>query len=293
MTQALSPRGPDGSGVIAQGPVAFGHRRLKIIDLSNKAGQPMVDPELGLTIVFNGCIYNYPELRSELEGKGYRFFSHGDTEVILKAYHAWGEACVERFHGMFAFAIVERDSGTVVVARDRFGIKPLYYAETGPDSGRALRFASSLPALLAGGDVDTSIDRAALHNYMSFHAVVPPPRTILNGVRKLPPATIRRIAADGTSQDRIYWQPPYERRPEDNGVTREEWRDPRARCPAHGRTPAHGRRRAGRGASFRRRRFKRHRRSARRGRPEGPDDVLDRLRGSQWREGRRVRLPPT
>ena len=221
MTEALAPRGPDGSGVIAQGPVAFGHRRLKIIDLSNKAGQPMTDPELGLTIVFNGCIYNYPELRAELEAKGYRFFSHGDTEVILKAFHAWGDACVERFHGMFAFAIVDRDSGIVTLARDRFGIKPLYYAET----GKALRFASTLPALLEAGDVDTAIDLEALHTYMTFHAVVPPPRTILKGVRKLPPATIRRITPDGATTDRVYWAPPYDRIPGEGNVSREEWRD--------------------------------------------------------------------
>ncbi len=221
MTEALSPRGPDGSGLVAQGAVAFGHRRLKIIDLSNKAGQPMTDPELGLTIVFNGCIYNYPELRAELQEKGYRFFSHGDTEVILKAFHAWGDACVERFHGMFAFAIAERDTGHVTLARDRFGIKPLYHAGTGD----ALRFASSLPALLEAGGIDASIDLQALHAYMTFHAVVPPPRTILKGVRKLPPATVRRIAPDGTATDRAYWAPPYERRPGDGNVTAGEWRD--------------------------------------------------------------------
>ncbi|TCD13672.1 N-acetylglutaminylglutamine amidotransferase [Oricola cellulosilytica] len=221
MADALAPRGPDGSGVMAQGRVAFGHRRLKIIDLSNKAAQPMTDPELGLTIVFNGCIYNYLELRRELGEAGYRFFSHGDTEVVLKAYHKWGEACVERFHGMFAFAIHERETGEVMLARDRFGIKPLYYAET-PDR---LRFASHLPALLHAGEVDTSIDRMALHNYMTFHAVVPPPRTILNGVRKLPPATTRRIAVDGASRDRLYWQPPYERRQQDSDLTRDDWRD--------------------------------------------------------------------
>lgn len=221
MMDVLAPRGPDGAGLEARGPVAFGHRRLRIIDLSDKAAQPMVDPELGLTLTFNGCIYNYPELRAELEAKGYRFFSQGDTEVILKAYHAWGEACVERFHGMFAFAIAERDSGAVVLARDRFGIKPLYYTE----GNKRLRFASSLPALLAAGDVDSSIDRDALHNYMSFHAVVPPPRTILKGVRKLPPATVRRYAPDGSFTERVYWQPPYERRAEDANLTAEDWRD--------------------------------------------------------------------
>ena len=221
MTETMAPRGPDGMGVSAEGRIGFGHRRLKIIDLSEKAAQPMRDSELGLTIVFNGCIYNYPELRAELEGKGYGFFSTGDTEVILKAWHAWGEECVDRFHGMFAFVIHERDSGRVVMARDRFGIKPLYLAET----PKSLRFASSLPALVATGEVDTSIDRRALHNYMSFHAVVPPPRTILNGVRKLPPATIRVIEADGTSREKVYWDPPFDRDPATKDLSADEWRD--------------------------------------------------------------------
>jgi asparagine synthase (glutamine-hydrolysing) len=221
MTAAMQPRGPDGGGQIVRNRVGLGHRRLKIIDLSEKAAQPMADPALGLEIAFNGCIYNYPELRAELEAKGYRFFSTGDTEVILKAYHAWGLGCVERFLGMFAFAIHERDSGRVVLARDRFGIKPLYLSETAD----RLRFASSLPALLAAGDVDRSIDRVALAHYMSFHAVVPAPRTIINGVRKLPAATLRVIEPDGTSRDHRYWQPVFERRPEDLRRSPEEWRD--------------------------------------------------------------------
>ncbi len=221
MTQALAPRGPDGAGVVARGQIAFGHRRLKIIDLSEKAAQPMVDPALGLTIVFNGCIYNYKELRTELEAKGYAFFSDGDTEVVLKAYHAWGEACVERFHGMFAFAIAERETGEVMLARDRFGIKPLYYSQT----DGMLRFASTLPALLKAGGVDQTIDVEALHCYMSFHAVVPPPRTMLKGVRKLAPATTRKISANGAIRDRQYWTPLYERRAEDAGLSREDWRD--------------------------------------------------------------------
>ncbi|MEW9855421.1 N-acetylglutaminylglutamine amidotransferase [Novosphingobium sp. M1R2S20] len=221
MAEKLSPRGPDGAGVFGQGNVALAHRRLKIIDLTNHAAQPMVDSALGLTLVFNGCIYNYPELREELATLGYSFFSHGDTEVILKAYHAWGADCVERFHGMFAFVIVERDTGVVTMARDRFGIKPLYYSV----SGQRLRFASTLPAIVAGGDVDTTIDRAALHNYMTFHAVVPPPRTLLNGVRKLPPATVRRYEANGEYKEWRYWNPPHVRRPEDAGLSREDWRD--------------------------------------------------------------------
>lgn len=221
MADAMVSRGPDASGIIARDGVAFGHRRLTIIDLSVKSSQPMTDPALGLTIVFNGCIYNYPELRKELEGKGYTFFSSGDTEVILKAYHAFGIDCVKRFHGMFAFAIHERDSGRVVLGRDRFGIKPLYLAQ-GP--GR-LRFASSLQALLAGGDVDTSIDPVALHHYMTFHAVVPPPRTMFTGIRKLPPATVRVLEPDGSETDHRYWELSFGRSAADLSVSAEEWRD--------------------------------------------------------------------
>jgi asparagine synthase (glutamine-hydrolysing) len=221
MNGRLLPRGPDAGGSIAQDQVAFGHRRLSILDLNPTSQQPMVDAELGLAVTFNGCIYNFRDLRRELEVKGYRFFSDGDTEVILKAYHAWGPRCVERFYGMFAFAILERDSGRVVLARDRLGIKPLYLAEV----PGALRFASTLPALLAAGDVDTDIDPAALHHYMTFHAVVPAPRTILKGVRKLRPATILTIAPDGTRREETYWQVSFGTRPEDKGVSAEEWRD--------------------------------------------------------------------
>ncbi len=169
MTAVMTPRGPDGAGVWSQGRVALGHRRLKIIDLTEAGAQPMVDSDLGLTIAWNGCIYNYKELRSELQGYGYRFFSTSDSEVLLKAYHRWGDDFVSHFKGMFAFAIVERDSGRVLLGRDRLGIKPLYVTE---DSHR-IRFASSLPALLAGGGVDTRIDHVALHHYMTFHSVVP------------------------------------------------------------------------------------------------------------------------
>lgn len=221
MTEVMRSRGPDAGGQFTLGPVGLGHRRLKIIDLTEKAAQPMIDPELGLEIAYNGCIYNYPALRKELSGLGYRFFSHGDTEVILKAYHAWGLDCVDRFNGMFAFAIHDRESGKLVLARDRLGIKPLYLSES---SGR-LRFASTLPALVAAGGVDTSIDRVALAYFMSFHAVVPPPRTLLNGVKKLPPATIRVIKPDGTSTEKRYWQANFVRSADDAGLTAEDWTD--------------------------------------------------------------------
>ncbi len=221
MTERMHPRGPDAGGAFMQDRVAFGHRRLSIIDLAAASQQPMVDPQLGLAIVFNGCIYNYRQLRSELMAKGYRFFSEGDTEVILKAYAEWGPRCVERFYGMFAFAIWERNSGRVVLARDRLGIKPLYYTER---PGR-FRFASTLPALLAAGDVDTSIDPAALHHYMSLHAVVPAPLTILKGVKKLPAATICTIEPDGRRREETYWQLKVGTRPEDRGLTEADWQD--------------------------------------------------------------------
>jgi asparagine synthase (glutamine-hydrolysing) len=221
MIECLVPRGPDGQGSHAAGRIALGHRRLSIIDLSPAGSQPMVDNELGLTAVFNGCIYDYKELRAELEAHGYRFFSTSDTEVILKGYAHWGPDVVSHLHGMFAFVVTERDTGRVVMARDRLGIKPLYLAET---PGR-LRFASTLPALLRAGAVDTSIDPVALHHYLSWHAVVPAPRTILRGVRKLPPATYRVIEPDGTSRDTCYWQPRYERRPEHAGWSPRDWED--------------------------------------------------------------------
>ena len=221
MSQPLAPRGPDGEGYWAQGRVAFGHRRLSVIDLSACGSQPMVDPELGLHAVFNGCVYNYKELREELTGHGYRFSSTSDTEVILKGYHRWGTDVVDHLKGMFAVVLHERDSGRVVLMRDRLGIKPLYLAET---PGR-LRFASSLPALLAAGDVDTTIDPVALHHYLTWHAVVPAPLTILKGVRKLPPATVRVIEADGTSREHRYWNAAHVRREQYAGFSGEDWED--------------------------------------------------------------------
>jgi asparagine synthase (glutamine-hydrolysing) len=221
MTRAMESRGPDSDGVVAHGPIALGHRRLSIIDLSARGAQPMVDSDLGLTLVFNGCIYNYQDLRKQLQAAGYRFFSTADSEVVVKGFHHWGTRCVEKFKGMFAFAIADRETGVVTLARDRLGIKPLYLAET---PGR-LRFASTVRALVAAGDVDTDIDRHALHHYMSFHSVVPAPRTIYKGVRKLPPATVRVIQPAGTYVDTLYWSPDFRRDPARGGWSAEDWQD--------------------------------------------------------------------
>lgn len=217
----MAPRGPDAAGVWSQGRVALGHRRLKIIDLTEAGAQPMVDSELGLSICWNGCIYNYKQLRTELSGHGYRFFSHSDTEVLVKAYHHWGDRFVEHLKGMFAFAIAERDTGRVLLGRDRLGIKPLYLSET----GNRIRFASSLPALLAGGDVDTRIDAVALHHYLTFHSVVPPPRTILRGVKKVPPASIIAIEPDGTQRTTVYWSPDFRRHADRTDWSERDWED--------------------------------------------------------------------
>ncbi|MGB5639200.1 MAG: N-acetylglutaminylglutamine amidotransferase, partial [Sedimenticolaceae bacterium] len=129
MLSALERRGPDDEGTWQAGKVAFGHRRLSIIDLSSRSHQPMLDA--GLSLVFNGAIYNYRELRAELQGRGHTFVSGGDSEVILKAYREWGVDCPARLHGMFAFAIWDEQRQCLFAARDRFGIKPFYYALDG------------------------------------------------------------------------------------------------------------------------------------------------------------------
>ena len=158
MSGALVHRGPDDAGSWYGGPVAFGHRRLSIIDLSARSHQPMIDEELSL--VFNGAIYNYRELRAELQARGHHFASGGDTEVILKAYREWGEACPARLHGMFAFAIF--DGPDVMLARDPIGIKPLYYAY---DRER-IYFTSELGAMTLAG-VEEVHEFPAGHYYTS------------------------------------------------------------------------------------------------------------------------------
>ena len=216
---AMTSRGPDGRGTWEAGWVALGHQRLSIIDLSEAGAQPMVD-DGGLTITFNGCIYNYKELRRELESE-FTFRSTSDTEVILKAYRKWGDDFVHHLVGMFAIALYDPRRQEVLLVRDRLGIKPVYVSHL---HGR-LRFASSLPALVASGGIDTSIDEVALHHYLSWHSIVPAPRTILAGVQKLPAATIRTIRPDGTWRDREYWKPSYTRRPEHSGWSAADWQD--------------------------------------------------------------------
>ena len=201
MSEKVARRGPDDQGEWFDGPVMLGHRRLAIIDLSPSGHQPMHDTSERYSIVFNGTIYNYPELREVLIADGYRFNSHSDTEVILNAYACWGEQCTEKLHGMFAFAIWDTNRQSLYLARDRMGIKPLYYAHT----PGGFYFASNPQALLATGLCDTEIDPVGLHHQLSLHAVIPAPRTLLKGIRKCRPAFHLRVDSDGSRSESSFW----------------------------------------------------------------------------------------
>ena len=202
MMEGLEMRGPDHAGSYSDGPLGLGHRRLSIIDLSSESNQPMIDRELGLVIVFNGSIYNYPELREQLREKGHRFVSSGDTEVILKAVAEWGDEAPRYLDGMFAFAVWNMRAKTLLLARDRMGIKPLYYALT----PRGLVFGSNTQSILQAPEVDVSFDPLALHNLLTLHGVVPAPRTVLNGIKKLPPAHTLSIDLSGQQNMKQYWR---------------------------------------------------------------------------------------
>ena len=202
MMSKLARRGPDSNGKWLEGKIGFGHQRLSIIDLSSHGNQPMVDDLLKLILVFNGTIYNYKSLRSELIDKGYSFFSHSDTEVIIKAYHYWGEDCVKYLDGMFAFCVWDQPNQKLFIARDRMGIKPLYYNL----SNKAFTFASNSQALLTQ-ELDKSVNPLALQQQLSLHGVVPAPNTIINGIQKVKPATAITINTKGLLKEKTYWHP--------------------------------------------------------------------------------------
>lgn len=201
MMTVLAPRGPDSAAQFIDKHIGFGHRRLAVIDLSERAQQPMQAVEQGVTLVFNGTIYNYPDLRQTLIKLGHQFHTHSDTEVILKSYIEWGEYCVDYLHGMFAFAIWDSRRQQLMLARDRLGIKPLYYAKT----DKFIRFASTLPALLATDDINTELNPIGLHHHFTLHAVVPAPHTIIKGINKVAPATLHLFNTEKRHQQRTYW----------------------------------------------------------------------------------------
>lgn len=225
---AMVHRGPDGEGILLVPPVAVGMRRLSIIDLPG-GGQPVWNESQTLATIFNGEIYNFRQLRKDLEDVGHRFRTRSDTEVIVHAYEEWGERCVQRLRGMFAFAVVEMPQGPtaratqVFLARDRLGIKPLYYTLTDSE----LFFASEVRALLASGGVPARIAPDAIPAYLLFGSVCEP-STLVAGVASLPPGHSLKIALDGglrSGTPARYWDAgdPHEKAPA---------RGPRERLPS-------------------------------------------------------------
>jgi asparagine synthase (glutamine-hydrolysing) len=209
MVDALGHRGPDGRGVTAvagsgaadgRPVVVFGHTRLAIIDLSDRAAQPMCTADQRLSISFNGEIYNYRELRSDLERDGTRFHTGSDTEVILRCYERWGEACLERFDGMFAFALWDERDGVLRLVRDRLGIKPLYVFTDGAQT----LFASEIRALLASGLVPRRLDHEGLTEYLAYQTTATP-RTLVANVEMLPAGSIMTIDRHAVRRTRTYW----------------------------------------------------------------------------------------
>lgn len=203
MTDQIEHRGPDGDGFFFGEGVALGHRRLSIIDIEG-GSQPMYSAEKDVVLSYNGEIYNFQALRRELESLGHSFKTASDTEVLLESYMQWGQACVERLRGMFAFAIWDGRSQSLFLARDRLGIKPLYYSflKTGD-----LIFGSELKALLAHPDLPRKLRLDALEDYLTL-GYVPDPKTIIEGVDKLPPATTMCVKKGSTrAQPVTYWTP--------------------------------------------------------------------------------------
>ena len=216
MTDSIAHRGPDGEGQYIRGNVGLGHRRLAIIDLSDAGRQPMTDASGKLTIIYNGEIYNFRELRQELEKYGHRFRSRSDTEVLLYAYKQWGKNCVERLNGMFAFAILDEHQNSLFLARDRYGVKPLYwYFKDG-----LFLFGSEIKAILKHPQVRRAVCLPALNEYFTFQNVLSD-LTLFDGIRLLPPAFRMMLPLDGSSQPLIesYWD--FEFRPQANWDERE------------------------------------------------------------------------
>lgn len=202
MTDVIKHRGPDGEGYWINGFVGFGHRRLKILDLSDAAHQPMQSHDGKVTITYNGEVYNFRELRSELEDMGYKFRSAGDTEVVLNAYHAWGKECVHRFNGMFAFVVWDEKSQRLFMARDRYGIKPLYYWYR----NNKVLFSSEIKGLLEHPVLEKSVDPFALLEYFTFQNIFTD-RTLFNDVKLLPAGCVASLRLGEANSPRIeqYW----------------------------------------------------------------------------------------
>ena len=204
MAETLVHRGPDDHGAwsASGGRVALAHRRLSIIDLSTAASQPMGSDDGQVQLVFNGEIYNHADHRPSLEQHGHQYRTHADTETIVHLYEEYGEDCVDYLRGMFGFAIWDERREQLFLARDRIGVKPLYY--TVRDG--AFLFASEIKALLTHPLVARELDREALHHYLTF-AATPAPWTLFNGIKKMPPGHVMTVSASGGIKMRRYWDP--------------------------------------------------------------------------------------
>jgi asparagine synthase (glutamine-hydrolysing) len=217
MTNSLRHRGPDGHGRFIDCGVGLGHRRLSIIDVEG-GGQPIANEDGRLQVVFNGEIYNFIELRKELESSGHRFATRSDTEVIVHAYEKWGTACVERFNGIFAFALWDSAERLLFLARDHLGVKPLYYTNT----GKRVLFGSEIKALLQDPDCARVVDTEALVELFTFR-YVPSPKTLFSGIFKLPPGHSMVLSSRGLEIKRFWKRVPGRRRKTDERQLIEEY----------------------------------------------------------------------
>lgn len=201
MTDAVSHRGPDGEGFYTDSLIGFGHRRLAILDLTPAGHQPMITEDRTVSITYNGEIYNFIELRVELESLGYKFRSNTDTEVVLNAFHKWGTESLIRFNGMFAFAIWDKRTQTLTLARDRYGIKPLYYYQ----SNDTVLFASEIKSLLQHPDFRVELDFEALYEYFTFQNIFTD-KTLFKGVKLLQPGHVLQISLGNRNiSKKEYW----------------------------------------------------------------------------------------
>lgn len=215
MTDAITHRGPDDEGVYINGSVGFGHRRLSILDLSTAGRQPMQTVDKALTVSFNGEIYNYADLKKELEKKGHKFFSRTDTEVLLHGYREWGLDLIPKLNGMFAFSLWDDENKKLVIARDRNGIKPLYIWVR----EKEIIFGSEIKAILAHPDYKTELDYNALNEYFTFQNLLRH-HTLFKNIQLLPPAKILTATENGEINSRTYWD--YNFTESDDSITEEE-----------------------------------------------------------------------